>query len=137
METTVKQFSGTLERVVSTTVLSCGYDKDTRIARVVYSKGLWKASKKAYSAVGTQQTYDYHDVPEGEYQRMRNAEHIGSYIHFNWKNVFPYRQVIDGEKAAAAKAPELPGDCQKALLETMKTLIPASYGRVLYVRRLM
>jgi hypothetical protein len=37
--------------------------------------------------------YIYKGVPEAEFNSLLNAPSIGSYLHRNFKNVFPYERI--------------------------------------------
>ena len=64
--------------VNSSNVAYLGYDKDNQI---VYVRFL------------NQSLYIYRNVPETEYEALDNAPSIGSYLHRNFKNVYPYERI--------------------------------------------
>ena len=37
--------------------------------------------------------YVYKGVPQHEYENLRNAPSLGSYLHRNYKNVYPYERI--------------------------------------------
>ena len=37
--------------------------------------------------------YIYKGVPEPEFENLRNAPSVGSYLHRNFKNVYPYERI--------------------------------------------
>jgi hypothetical protein len=37
--------------------------------------------------------YIYKGVPEFEYENLKNAPSVGSYLHRNFKNVYPYERI--------------------------------------------
>lgn len=64
--------------VSSSNVAEVGYDADNQI---LYVKFL------------NQSTYIYKGVPEYEFENLKNAPSIGSYLHRNFKNVYPYERI--------------------------------------------
>lgn len=63
--------------VSSSNVAELGYDAATQTVYVRFSD---------------YRLYVYKNVPEGEYQGLFNAPSIGSYLHRNFKNVYPYER---------------------------------------------
>jgi hypothetical protein len=37
--------------------------------------------------------YIYKGVPEQEFENLKNAPSVGSYLHRNFKNVYPYERI--------------------------------------------
>ena len=37
--------------------------------------------------------YVYKGVPQHEYENLRDAPSLGSYLHRNYKNVYPYERI--------------------------------------------
>ena len=37
--------------------------------------------------------YIYKGVPEPEFENLKNASSVGSYLHRNFKNVYPYERI--------------------------------------------
>jgi len=68
-----------LNPVNSSNVESIGYDPENEIVFVKYS---------------TQKVYAYKGVPEFEYQNLLCSASIGSYLHRNYKNVYPCERVM-------------------------------------------
>ena len=64
--------------VESSNVESIGYDQENRIVYIQYING---------------SLYIYKDVPEIEYEGLLHAPSIGSYLHRNFKNVYPYERM--------------------------------------------
>ncbi len=64
--------------VESSNVESIGYDSQNRTVYIQYLKG---------------GLYIYKDVPEMEYEGLLYAPSIGSYLHRNFKNVYPYEKI--------------------------------------------
>jgi hypothetical protein len=64
--------------VSSSNVESIGYDDNTQILRVSFLSGA---------------TYDYKNVPIHEFEQLRMAASVGSYLHRNIKNVYPYERI--------------------------------------------
>ena len=67
-----------MENVESSNVESIGYDDSIETAYVRYLNG---------------SLYMYKGVPNWEYDNLRNAPSIGSYLHRNFKNVYPYERI--------------------------------------------
>jgi hypothetical protein len=64
--------------VSSSNVLSVGYDP---------------GNKSVYVRFLNQALYIYKGVPEPEFNNLINAPSVGSYLHRNFKNVYPYERV--------------------------------------------
>lgn len=67
-----------MEPVSSSNVAELGYDAANQIVYVGYLNG----SK-----------YIYKGVSQYEYDSLLNAPSIGSYLHRNFKNVYPYERI--------------------------------------------
>lgn len=65
-------------QVSSSNVESIGYDENSQILRVRFLTGA---------------TYDYINVPEFEFEQLKVAASVGSYLHRNIKNVYPYQRI--------------------------------------------
>ncbi len=64
--------------VASSNVESIGYDENYRILRIRFLNG---------------NIYDYKNVPFMEFERLKEAHSIGSYLHRNIKFNYPYEKV--------------------------------------------
>jgi len=64
--------------VSSSNVAELGYDYDNQLLYVKFVNG---------------RTYVYKGVPETEFNNLKNAPSIGSYLHRNFKNVYPYERI--------------------------------------------
>jgi hypothetical protein len=64
--------------VSSSNVLSVGYDSDNKVVYVRFFN---------------QSLYIYRGVSELEFNNLLNAPSVGSYLHRNFKNVYPYERV--------------------------------------------
>lgn len=64
--------------VSSSNVAEIGYDEATQEVYVRFLNG---------------SLYVYKGVPSLEYQGLLNAPSVGSYLHRNFKNVYPYERV--------------------------------------------
>lgn len=64
--------------VNSSNVQSVGYDPDTETVYVDFLNG---------------STYTYKGVPQFEFDNLREAASVGSYLHRNFKNVYPYERI--------------------------------------------
>lgn len=64
--------------VESSNVEEIGYDEETQTAYVRYLNG---------------GLYIYKGVPLLEFENLRNAPSIGSYLHRNFKNLYPYERI--------------------------------------------
>lgn len=66
------------EYVVSSNVEAVGYDEDTQTLRVWFING---------------SVYDYSGVGIMEYEGLKNAPSVGSYLHKNIKGQYAYQKV--------------------------------------------
>ena len=64
--------------VSSSNVASVGYDADNEIVHVQFLNG---------------SEYIYKGVPLHEFEGLRDASSVGSYLHRNYKNVYPYERI--------------------------------------------
>jgi len=64
--------------VSSSNLASVGYDSETQTLRIEFRSG---------------GVYEYHDVPEAEYQGLMDASSKGSYHHQNIKNHYNYKKI--------------------------------------------
>ena len=64
--------------VNSSHVESVGYDDENQIAHVRFLNGT---------------LYIYKGVPKYEFEGLLNAPSVGSYLHRNFKNVYPYERI--------------------------------------------
>ncbi len=64
--------------VSSSNVAEIGYDSSTQIVYVRFLDG---------------KMYVYKGVPIIEFENLKNAPSIGSYLHRNFKNVYPYERI--------------------------------------------
>lgn len=64
--------------VSSSNVDSLGYDEQNQIAYVRFLNG---------------SLYIYKGVPQHEFDNLFNAPSVGSYLHRNFKNVYPYERI--------------------------------------------
>lgn len=64
--------------VPSSTVLSVGYDEN---------------SQEVYVRFLNNTLYVYRGVPQHEYDNLLQATSVGSYLHRNYKNVYPYERI--------------------------------------------
>lgn len=64
--------------VSSSSVAAIGYDPDAQTVYIQFLNG---------------STYAYKGVPEHEYENLRTAPSIGSYLNRSYKNVYPYERV--------------------------------------------
>lgn len=65
-------------RVESSNVAEVGYDEN---------------DKTVYVRFLNQSLYIYKGVPESEFENLKNAPSVGSYLHRNFKNVYPYERI--------------------------------------------
>lgn len=63
--------------VSSSNVESIGYDSSVEVVYINFLNG---------------STYIYKGVPEAEFLNLKNSGSIGSYLHRNFKNVYPYER---------------------------------------------
>ncbi|KAB2308700.1 KTSC domain-containing protein [Betaproteobacteria bacterium SCN2] len=64
--------------VSSSNVAAVGFDATSQIVYVQFLNG---------------STYAYKGVPEHEFENLRTASSVGSYLNRNFKNVYPYERV--------------------------------------------
>jgi hypothetical protein len=64
--------------VSSSNIESLGYDEQNQITYVRFNNGM---------------LYVYKDVPKYEYEELLTAPSIGSYLHRNFKNIYPYERI--------------------------------------------
>jgi hypothetical protein len=67
-----------MKPVSSSNVQSVGYDEANRTVYVRFLNGT---------------VYCYKDVPMHEFEGLLNAPSVGSYLHRNFKNIFPYERL--------------------------------------------
>jgi hypothetical protein len=64
--------------VSSSNVESVGYDEESQIVFVQFLNG---------------SMYIYKGVEKHQFENLRDADSIGSYLHRNYKNVYPYEKI--------------------------------------------
>lgn len=64
--------------VISSNVASVGYDAGNQIVHIQFIDG---------------SEYIYKGVPRHEFDGLLNAPSVGSYLHRNYKNVYPYERI--------------------------------------------
>lgn len=64
--------------VSSSNVAAVGYDVENQIVHVQFING---------------SEYIYKGVPQHEFDSLLNAPSVGSYLHRNYKNVYPYERI--------------------------------------------
>lgn len=64
-------------QVSSSNIAAVGYDADSQTVYVNFLNG---------------STYAYKGVPEHEFENLRTAPSVGSYLNRNFKNVYPYER---------------------------------------------
>lgn len=67
-----------MQPVSSSNIAAIGYDLENQTAYVQFLNG---------------STYAYKGVPEHEFENLRTAPSVGSYLNRNYKNVYPYERV--------------------------------------------
>lgn len=67
-----------MEPVSSSNIAAVGYDVENQTVYVQFLNG---------------STYAYKGVPEHEFENLRTAPSVGSYLNRNYKNVYPYERV--------------------------------------------
>ena len=67
-----------MQPVTSSNILAVGYDAEAQIAYVQFRAG---------------NTYAYKGVPQHEFDNLRNAPSVGSYLNRYFKNIYPYERV--------------------------------------------
>lgn len=65
-------------QVSSSNILAVGYDADNQIVHVQFLNG---------------SEYIYKEVPQHEFDGLLNAPSVGSYLHRNYKNIYPYERI--------------------------------------------
>lgn len=65
-------------QVTSSNIDKVGYDAENKIVHVQFLNG---------------STYIYKGVPDFEYENLKNAPSVGSYLNRNYKNVYPYERI--------------------------------------------
>ena len=65
-------------QVSSSNILAVGYDADNQIVHVQFLNG---------------SVYIYKGVPQHEFDGLLNAPSVGSYLHRNYKNIYPYERI--------------------------------------------
>jgi len=63
--------------VSSSNIAAVGYDTEDQTVYVQFLNGA---------------TYVYKGVPEHEFENLRTASSVGSYLNRNYKNVYPYER---------------------------------------------
>jgi hypothetical protein len=63
--------------VSSSNIASVGYDAESQTVYVAFLNG---------------STYAYKGVPSQEFENLRTAPSVGSYLNRNFKNVYPYER---------------------------------------------
>lgn len=66
-----------MQHVSSSNISAVGYDADSQTVYVQFLNG---------------STYAYKGVPEHEFENLRTAPSVGSYLNRNYKNVYPYER---------------------------------------------
>lgn len=74
----MKMNSTQMQPVNSSNITELGYDEVSQIVYVRFTNG---------------SLYIYKGVPKEEFNALMNAPSIGSYLHKNYKNVFPYERI--------------------------------------------
>ena len=64
--------------VISSNVESVGYDATAQIVHVRFLNG---------------SEYIYKGVPQHEFEGLLNAPSVGSYLHRNYKNIYPHERI--------------------------------------------
>lgn len=67
-----------MQSVSSSNIAAIGYDSDNQTVYVQFLDG---------------STYAYKGVPEHEFESLRTAPSIGSYLNRNYKNIYPYERI--------------------------------------------
>ena len=65
-------------QICSSNVLAVGYDEENQIVHVQFLNNT---------------KYIYKGVPKHEFDGLLNAPSVGSYLHQNYKNVYPYERI--------------------------------------------
>lgn len=66
-----------MQSVSSSNITAIGYDAESQTAYIQFLNG---------------STYAYKGVPEQEFENLRTAPSLGSYLNRNFKNVYPYER---------------------------------------------
>lgn len=66
-----------MQPVSSSNIAAVGYDAESQTVYVQFLNG---------------STYAYKGVPEHEFENLRTAPSVGSYLNRNYKNVYPYER---------------------------------------------
>ena len=66
-----------MQPVSSSNIAAVGYDAENQMVYVQFLNG---------------STYAYKDVPEHEFESLRTAPSVGSYLNRNYKNVYAYER---------------------------------------------
>ena len=66
-----------MQPVSSSNIAAVGYDADSQTVYVQFLNG---------------STYAYKGVPAHEFENLRTAASVGSYLNRNFKNVYPYER---------------------------------------------
>ncbi len=66
-----------MQPVSSSNIAAVGYDADNQTVYVQFLNG---------------STYAYKGVPAHEFENLRTAPSVGSYLNRNFKNVYPYER---------------------------------------------
>ena len=66
-----------MQPVSSSNIAAIGYDAENQAVYVQFVTG---------------SSYAYKGVPEHEYENLRTAPSVGSYLNRNYKNVYPYER---------------------------------------------
>lgn len=67
-----------MQPVSSSNVVAVGYDPEGMVVFVQFLNGT---------------TYAYKGVPEQEFENLRTAASVGSYLNRYFKNVYPYERI--------------------------------------------
>lgn len=67
-----------MQPVSSSNIEAIGYDAENQTVYVQFLNG---------------STYAYKGVPEHEFENLRTASSVGSYLNRNYKNIYPYERV--------------------------------------------
>ena len=64
--------------VSSSNISELGYDRENQVAYVKFLNNT---------------IYIYKEVPEAEFENLKNASSVGSYLNKNFKNVYAYERI--------------------------------------------
>lgn len=67
-----------MHHVSSSNIAAVGYDAESQTVHVQFLDG---------------SLYAYKGVPEHEFENLRTAPSVGSYLNRNYKNIYPYQRV--------------------------------------------